>query len=68
MSVSSYRDHEVLDIALKRVISIISGGLISVSVSIFVCPIWAGGDLHNLESKNIEKLGNFLEGTYFQFC
>ncbi|KAH1143889.1 hypothetical protein AAZX31_12G178100 [Glycine max] len=62
VSVSSYRDHEVLDIALKRVISIISGGLISVSVSIFVCPIWAGGDLHNLESKNIEKLGNFLEG------
>ncbi|KHN17977.1 Aluminum-activated malate transporter 1 [Glycine soja] len=61
-SVGNYRDHEVLDIALKRVISIISGGLISVSVSIFVCPIWAGGDLHNLESKNIEKLGNFLEG------
>ncbi|KAK7371197.1 hypothetical protein VNO78_36765 [Psophocarpus tetragonolobus] len=60
VSVSSYRDHEVLDIALKRVITIISGGLISVSVSIFVCPIWAGCDLHNLQSKNIEKLGNFL--------
>ncbi|XP_027343355.1 aluminum-activated malate transporter 2-like [Abrus precatorius] len=61
VSVSSYRDREILDIALKRVTTILSGGLISILVSIFVYPIWAGGDLHNLQSQNIEKLGNFLE-------
>jgi hypothetical protein len=32
-------------------------------VNIFLCPVWAGGDLQNLVSSNIEKLGNFLEGV-----
>ncbi|KAL2331886.1 hypothetical protein Fmac_019467 [Flemingia macrophylla] len=67
VSVSSYRDLEILDTALKRVITILTGGLISISVNIFMCPVWAGGDLHNLESKNIEKLGNFLEGFGEQY-
>ncbi|KAK7272255.1 hypothetical protein RJT34_28736 [Clitoria ternatea] len=62
VSVSSYRDREILDIALKRVTTILTGGLISIAVSILVYPVWAGGDLHNVESKNIEILGNFLEG------
>ncbi|KAK7324834.1 hypothetical protein VNO77_28708 [Canavalia gladiata] len=61
VSVSSYRDRDILQIALKRVTTILTGGLISIIVSIFVYPVWAGGDLHNLESKNIEKLGNFLQ-------
>lgn len=64
VSVSSYRDGEILDIAQKRVTTILAGGLISVLVCIFVYPVWAGGDLHSLVSKNIEKLGNFLEGAY----
>nr|AQQ72607.1 zinc/iron transporter [Medicago truncatula] len=62
VSVSSYRDHEIIDTAQDRVTTILVGGLISVLVNIFLCPVWAGGDLHNLASKNIEKLGNFLEG------
>ncbi|KAF7805752.1 aluminum-activated malate transporter 2-like [Senna tora] len=63
VSVSSYReDQEIIDIAQKRVITILIGGLISVLVCIFVCPIWAGDDLHNLVSRNIDKLGNFLQG------
>ncbi|MED6111161.1 hypothetical protein PIB30_049917 [Stylosanthes scabra] len=48
VSVSSYRDDEILDIAKKRVITILAGALISVFVSIFVCPVWAGDDLHKL--------------------
>lgn len=64
VSVSSYREKEILDIAQKRVVTILIGGLISVLVCIFVYPIWAGDDLHNLVSKNIEKLGNFLQGRY----
>lgn len=63
VAVSSYRDREtILDIAQKRLGAILLGGLISVLVCIFVCPVWAGGDLHNLVSKNIETLGNFLQG------
>ncbi|XLS51277.1 hypothetical protein HN51_011954 [Arachis hypogaea] len=65
VSVSSYRDDEILDIAEKRVITILAGAFISVFVSIFVWPMWVGADLHNLVAKNIEKLGNFIEG---QFC
>jgi uncharacterized membrane protein YgaE (UPF0421/DUF939 family) len=69
VSVSSYRDHEIIDTAQDRVTTILVGGLISVLVNIFLCPVWAGGDLHNLASKNIEKLGNFLEGAQAgQFC
>ena len=63
VSVSSYRDNEILDIAQKRVTTILAGALISVLVCIFVYPIWAGGDLHKLVPKNIEKLGNFIEGA-----
>ncbi|KAL1363771.1 hypothetical protein AAHE18_03G170100 [Arachis hypogaea] len=62
VSVSSYRDDEILDIAEKRVITILAGAFISVFVSIFVWPMWVGADLHNLVAKNIEKLGNFIEG------
>ncbi|KAJ1384567.1 Aluminum-activated malate transporter [Sesbania bispinosa] len=62
VSESSYRGCEILDIAQKRLTTIFTGGLISVLVCIFVCPVWAGGDLHNLVSKNIEKLGSFLQG------
>ena len=63
VSVSSYRDEDLLDIAKKRVITILAGVLITVLVCIFVYPIWGGGDLHKLVSKNIEKLGNFIEGA-----
>ncbi|XP_057450455.1 aluminum-activated malate transporter 2-like [Lotus japonicus] len=62
VSLSSYRESNIQEIVKKRIITILTGCLISVSVCIFVCPIWAGGDLHNLVSKNIEKLGNFIEG------
>ncbi|KAA8549958.1 hypothetical protein F0562_001634 [Nyssa sinensis] len=60
--VSGYRDDEVLDIAQKRLSTILIGGATAVIICIFICPIWAGGDLHNLVATNLEKLGNFLEG------
>ncbi|KAK7261167.1 hypothetical protein RIF29_27472 [Crotalaria pallida] len=69
VSVSSYRSNEIIEIAKKRVITILAGGLISLLVCIFVYPVWSGDDLHKLVSQNIEKLGNFLEGfgdEYFE--
>ncbi|EOY33298.1 hypothetical protein QUC31_019016 [Theobroma cacao] len=62
ISVSGYRDEEVLEMAHKRVSTILIGGFTALSVCIFICPVWAGEDLHNLAANNIEKLANFLEG------
>lgn len=36
-------------------------------VSVFVCPVWAGEDLHKLVALNLEKLAFFLEGALLFF-
>lgn len=64
VSVSGYQDEEVLDLAHKRLTTILIGSAIAVFVSIGICPVWAGDDLHKLVVANLEKLGNFLEGTW----
>ncbi|KAL6202578.1 hypothetical protein ACLB2K_026286 [Fragaria x ananassa] len=62
ISVSGFRDDEVLELAHKRLSTIFIGGSACVIVTILVFPVWAGEDLHNLIASNIEKLGDFLEG------
>ncbi|KAL3530320.1 hypothetical protein ACH5RR_009642 [Cinchona calisaya] len=62
VSVSGYRDDEVLDIALTRLSTVMIGASASLAVCILLFPVWAGEDLHNLIADNIENLGNFLEG------
>ncbi|CAI0541580.1 unnamed protein product [Linum tenue] len=62
VSVSGYRDDEILDVAQKRVSTIMIGASVCVIVSIALFPVWAGEDLHYLIALNLEKLGNFLEG------
>ncbi|KAL3610938.1 hypothetical protein D5086_001958 [Populus alba] len=62
ISVSGYRDDEILEFAQKRLSTISIGGSACVIISTVVCPVWAGEDLHNLIALNIEKLGNSLEG------
>lgn len=62
VSVSGYQDGEVLDLAHKRLTTILIGSATAVLVSICICPVWAGDDLHKLVVGNFEKLGNFLEG------
>ncbi|KAK6163641.1 hypothetical protein DH2020_000505 [Rehmannia glutinosa] len=69
ISVSGYRDDEVLDMAHRRLSTILIGGSATVFICIFICPVWAGADLHKITASNIEKLGIFLEGfgrVYFQ--
>ncbi|KAL7081344.1 hypothetical protein ACP275_14G034200 [Erythranthe tilingii] len=69
ISVSGYRDDEVMLMAYRRLSTVMIGGVLTVFISIFVCPIWAGEDLHNLTANNIEKLGIFMEGfgrRYFE--
>ncbi|XP_057727392.1 aluminum-activated malate transporter 2-like [Arachis stenosperma] len=62
VSLPSYRDEDLLDIAKRRVITIFTGVLMWILVSIIVYPIWAGEDLHNLVSKNLQKLGDSIQG------
>lgn len=62
ISVSGIREEEILELAHKRISTILIGGATCVIITIVVCPVWAGEDLHNLVALNIEKLGNYLQG------
>ena len=62
ISVSGFRDDEVLEMAHRRLSTIFIGGTACVMISIFVCPVWAGEELHYSIALNLEKLGESLEG------
>ncbi|KAK4492290.1 hypothetical protein RD792_003093 [Penstemon davidsonii] len=62
ITVSGYREDEVIEMAHERLSTILIGGSVSVFICIFICPNWAGEDIHKLIAANIEKLGSFLEG------
>ncbi|KAF4402793.1 hypothetical protein G4B88_010245 [Cannabis sativa] len=69
ISISGYRVDKLLQMAHQRLSTILIGGATCIIVSICVCPVWAGQDLHNLTASNIDKLANYLEGfgdTYFE--
>ncbi|CAA0814977.1 Aluminum-activated malate transporter 2 [Striga hermonthica] len=62
ISVSGYREEVVLDMAHRRLSTVLIGGSATIFICIFICPTWAGEDLHKLTAANMEKLGAFLEG------
>ncbi|KAG2683114.1 hypothetical protein I3760_10G017400 [Carya illinoinensis] len=62
VSVSGYRMDELLTLAHQRLSTILIGGATCIIISLFVCPVWAGEDLHKLIASNLEKLANYLEG------
>ncbi|XP_031275869.1 aluminum-activated malate transporter 8 [Pistacia vera] len=69
VAVSGYRVDELLVLAHQRLTTILIGGATCIIVSIFVCPVWAGEDLHELLVSNLEKLASYIEGfggEYFQ--
>lgn len=63
--VCGYRDDEVLDMSHKMLSTIFIGGATPMSICNFICPVWAGDDLHNLYASNLDKLGSFLEGKIY---
>jgi hypothetical protein len=65
VTVSGYRIEEILQLAHQRFSTILVGGATCIIVSIFVCPVWAGEDLHELIASNLEKLANYLEGNIY---
>ncbi|KAK7312683.1 hypothetical protein VNO77_36742 [Canavalia gladiata] len=61
ISVSGFRDDEVLEMAHKRLSTIFIGGSACVMISIFVCPVWAGEEFHYSIAHKLEILADFLE-------
>ncbi|WRX34854.1 Aluminum-activated malate transporter - like 10, partial [Theobroma cacao] len=51
VSVSGYRDDQVLEMAHERVTTIIIGSCISIFVCVCIYPVWIGEDLHKLVSE-----------------
>ncbi|KAJ4982345.1 hypothetical protein NE237_033182 [Protea cynaroides] len=62
VSVSGYREDKVIEITYERLTTIITAGVVCVILSIFICPVWAGEDLHNMVTQNLEMIASFLEG------
>ncbi|MED6111715.1 hypothetical protein PIB30_054892 [Stylosanthes scabra] len=62
VTVSGYRVTQLFQLANQRLATILIGGATSMLVSIFISPVWAGEDLHNLVASNIDKLANYLQG------
>ncbi|KAF3496454.1 hypothetical protein DY000_02054529 [Brassica cretica] len=46
--------------------TVIMGGVSCVLISIFICPVWAGQDLHSLLASNFDTLSHFLQGYDFE--
>lgn len=64
ISISGYRADEIIDLAHKRLSTIVIGGSVSLLTNTLIFPVWAGEELHNSVATNMEKLGHFLEGIY----
>eukprot|EP01018_Ginkgo_biloba_P012437 Gb_30497 [translate_table: standard] len=70
MSVSGYRVENLFVIAYERVATIIIGCVLCIIISVIICPIWAGEDLHRMIIRNLEGLADSFEGCvteYFSF-
>jgi len=63
VAVSSYRVKDLIEFAHERVTTIAVGVATCLFTTVFVFPVWAGEDLHNLAAGNLDKLAEFLEGT-----
>ncbi|KAL9228620.1 hypothetical protein vseg_004176 [Gypsophila vaccaria] len=69
VSISGYRGLEIIELAHKRLSTVAIGVCVSLLINIFIFPVWAGEELHNSVTHNMELLANFLEGfvdEYFE--
>ncbi|KAK2370119.1 aluminum activated malate transporter family protein [Trifolium repens] len=62
ISLSDLTGNKLLEVAYERLLTIIIGSCIAITVCIFICPVWIGEDLHNKIVGNIERVADFLEG------
>ncbi|XP_076946220.1 aluminum-activated malate transporter 8-like [Bidens hawaiensis] len=62
VAVSGYRVDKIIMLAHQRLTTIVFACITCVLISMCVCPVWAGEELHKLIVNNLEKLAKFLEG------
>lgn len=62
VAVSGYRDDELQTLVKQRISTVAIGILTCLAVAVFVCPVWAGQELHLLTTRNMDKLAAALEG------
>lgn len=55
VAVSGARASEIWEMAHQRLTTIVIGGATCMGISVCICPVWAGQDLHNLIAANIDK-------------
>lgn len=64
VSMSGYRVEKLFKFAQERVTTVAVGGSLCVIVSVVICPVWAGADLHSSIVKNLKLLADSLEGPF----
>ncbi|XP_028762198.1 aluminum-activated malate transporter 13-like [Neltuma alba] len=67
--VSGVRADEVLKIARDRLLAIVLGFVVCISVNLFVFPLWASDELHHSTASKFHDLANTIQGCleeYFQ--
>ncbi|XP_058106350.1 aluminum-activated malate transporter 10-like [Magnolia sinica] len=67
VTVSGYRVNQLVELAHQRLSTIAIGGALCMVISMLVCPVWAGNDLHLLIARNMEKLAMSLDGCVEQY-
>ncbi|KAK4418492.1 Aluminum-activated malate transporter 10 [Sesamum alatum] len=67
VSVSGYRVEKLFKMAHDRLSTIAIGTSICILISMLVCPVWAGTELHNLIKNNMEKLSDSLDGCVAEY-
>ncbi|KAF8045447.1 hypothetical protein N665_4911s0001 [Sinapis alba] len=67
VSVGGYRVDKLVDMAQQRVSTIAIGTSICIIITVFLCPIWAGSQLHRLVQRNFVKLADSLDGCVEEY-
>ncbi|XP_043699791.1 aluminum-activated malate transporter 10-like [Telopea speciosissima] len=62
IAVSGFRIENLFQMGYLRVSTIVIGTVLCMLISMLICPVWAGEELHLLITRNMENLANSLEG------
>lgn len=67
VALSETSENELLEVAQERLLTILIGSCIAITVCICICPVWIGQDLHNQIASNVVKIADFLEGNNYWY-